>query len=89
MRGEAEAPPELPQSLAVALHRLVARTPSRLFAVPAEDLTGSVEQVNVPGTVDEHPNWRRKLAADIEDLPGLPLFRALVAALQEERPRAR
>ena len=29
-----------------------------------------------------------KLAADIEDLPGLPLFRALVAALREERPES-
>jgi 4-alpha-glucanotransferase len=73
--------------MAVALHRLVARTPSRLFVVPAEDLTGAVEQVNVPGTMDEHPNWRRKLPADIELLPELPLFGAITAALREERPK--
>ena len=40
MRGEADAPRDLPQSVAVALHRLLARTPSRLFAVAAEDLDG-------------------------------------------------
>lgn len=87
MRGEAEATHDLPESLAVGLHRLIARTPSRLFALPAEDLIGSVEQVNVPGTMDEHPNWRRKLPVALEDLPGHGLFRAITAALREERPR--
>ncbi len=87
MRGEAEAPRDLPESLAVALHRLAARTPSRLFAVPAEDLTGAIEQVNIPGTTGEHPNWRRKLSVDLEDLPEAPLFRAITSALREERPR--
>ena len=89
MRARPKLRPNCRQSLAVALHRLVARSPSRLFAVPVEDLTGAVEQVNMPGTMDEHPNWRRKLAVDIEELPDLPLFRALAAALEEERPRAR
>ena len=59
----------LPESLAVAFHRLLARTPSRLFVVQAEDLTGALDQVNIPGTVAEHPNWRRKLAVDLEALP--------------------
>jgi 4-alpha-glucanotransferase len=89
MRGEAEPPPDLPQPVAVGLHRLVARTPSRLFAVPAEDLTGATGQVNIPGTMGEHPNWRRKLPVDIEDLRKQPLFRAVTAALNEERPRRR
>ncbi|MBA3520565.1 MAG: 4-alpha-glucanotransferase [Rhizobiales bacterium] len=87
MRGEAEAPRDLPESVALALHRLVARAPSRLFAVPAEDLTGAMEQVNVPGTMDEHANWRRKLSIGLEDLASHGLFRAITAALREERPR--
>jgi 4-alpha-glucanotransferase len=87
IRGEAEAPRDVPGSFAVALHRLVARTPSRLFAVPAEDLTGALEQVNIPGTTGEHPNWRRKLSVDLEELPNAPLFRAIATALAEERPR--
>jgi 4-alpha-glucanotransferase len=87
MRAETEEPAAMPAAFAVALHRLMARTSSRMLCVPAEDLTGAVEQVNVPGTVDEHPNWRRKLAIDLEDLPRQPLFRAIVAALAEERPK--
>ena len=77
----------MPESVAVALHRLVARTPSRLFVLAIEDLTADPEQVNIPGTIDEHPNWRRKIACDIEELPAQPFFRAITAALREERPR--
>jgi 4-alpha-glucanotransferase len=87
MRDQVEAPRALPEAFAVALHRLVARTPSRLFVVPAEDLTGAAEQVNIPGTMDEHANWRRRLPVDIEALPGQPLFQAITAALREQRPK--
>jgi 4-alpha-glucanotransferase len=88
MHGEAEAPAELPASVAVALHRFGARTPSRLFAASAEDLVGAVDQVNIPGTVDEHPNWRRKLGCKVEELATRPLFAAVTAALREERPKS-
>jgi 4-alpha-glucanotransferase len=87
MRGEAEAPEQMPQNLAVAFHRLLARTPSRLFVVQAEDLTGMLDQVNIPGTVVEHPNWRRKLAVDLAALADLPIFQAITGALREERPK--
>jgi 4-alpha-glucanotransferase len=42
----------------------LAAAPSPLTLVTLEDLTGEVEQPNIPGTIDEHPNWRRRLAAD-------------------------
>jgi 4-alpha-glucanotransferase len=87
MRGESEAPQDLPPPLAVAFHRLLACTPSRLFAVQAEDLTGATDQVNIPGTVGEHPNWRRRLSVDLERLPSLPLFQAITAAVRDERPK--
>jgi 4-alpha-glucanotransferase len=89
MRGASEAPRDLPHALAVALHRLVARAPARLLVVQAEDLTAAVGQVNIPGTMHEHPNWRRKLALDLDALPGAPLFRAVTATLREERPQRR
>ncbi len=88
VRDGHQPPPEtIPQSVAVALHRLVARAPSRLFVLAIEDLTGDPEQVNIPGTIDEHPNWRRRIVCDIEDLPEQPFFKAITAALREERPR--
>ncbi len=88
MHGEAEPPFAPPDSLTVAVHRLIARTPSRLVAASLEDLAGALDQVNIPGTVHEHPNWRRKSPVAIEELAAHPLFAAITAALREERPRA-
>jgi 4-alpha-glucanotransferase len=39
----------------------VGKTPCRLAIVSAEDICGVEEQPNLPGTTDEHPNWRRRL----------------------------
>ena len=33
-----------------------------------DDMTGEVDPVNVPGTFDEHPNWRRKNQKTLADL---------------------
>jgi 4-alpha-glucanotransferase len=54
---DAALPDRLDEALAVATHRLVAGTPCRLVAVQLEDLVGSEDCVNIPGTMDEHPNW--------------------------------
>lgn len=51
-----------------ALHRHLAATPSVLVAVQGEDLAGATEQANLPGTVFEHPNWRRRLPLPISGL---------------------
>jgi (1->4)-alpha-D-glucan 1-alpha-D-glucosylmutase len=47
-------------------HALLARTPAKLLMVQPEDLFEMVEQANLPGTVDQHPNWRRKLPVALE-----------------------
>jgi 4-alpha-glucanotransferase len=46
----------------------LAGTRSRMLAVSMEDLLGLVDQPNIPGTVNEHPNWRRRLPVSIEQL---------------------
>jgi 4-alpha-glucanotransferase len=51
-----------------AVGRYLADAPSRLLVVSIEDLLGVKEQVNLPGTIDEHPNWRHRLPIDLEDL---------------------
>lgn len=77
----------LPAALLTAIHRYLATTPSRLLAVRIEDLCGEREPVNLPGTVDSYPNWKRKLASPIEEMASRPLFRAVTEALVMERPR--
>jgi 4-alpha-glucanotransferase len=44
------------------------QTPSRLVVVALDDILGEIEQINMPGTIDQHPNWRRKLPVAIEDM---------------------
>jgi 4-alpha-glucanotransferase len=56
---------ELPDFTAVA--GFLADTPSRLFVAPVEDLLGVRDQVNLPGTIDTHPNWRQRLPVALED----------------------
>jgi 4-alpha-glucanotransferase len=48
--------------------RFLARTRSRLMAISLEDLLGVTDQPNIPGTVDEHPNWRQRLPVMVEDI---------------------
>jgi 4-alpha-glucanotransferase len=74
---------QLPSDVLLATHRFLAQTPSALMMLQIEDTLGEVEQVNLPGTVDQHPNWRRKLPYMIDDLGTLPMLRQLSAVLNE------
>ncbi|HEU4650458.1 MAG TPA: malto-oligosyltrehalose synthase, partial [Croceibacterium sp.] len=58
-------------------HAFIARTPCKLAIVQPEDVFGSLEQANLPGTVDEHPNWRRKLPLSVEQWGSDPRMAAL------------
>ena len=53
-----------PQPVVDGAIRFVARTPCPLAIIPVEDLIGLEEQPNLPATIDEHPNWRRRLSTD-------------------------
>jgi len=61
----------------------LARTQSRLMAISLEDLLGVVDQPNIPGTVDEHPNWRQRLPVALEDIAASIDVTALRAATHE------
>jgi 4-alpha-glucanotransferase len=51
-----------------AVAGFLAKTRSRLLAISLEDLLGVVDQPNIPGTVNEHPNWRQRLPLAIEGI---------------------
>jgi 4-alpha-glucanotransferase len=52
-----------------------------------EDVLGMEEQANLPGTTTEHPNWRRKLSADLDALETHPRLAAIAATIAGERPK--
>jgi 4-alpha-glucanotransferase len=51
-----------------AVAAFLAATPSRLAVISIEDVLGLRDQVNIPGTVAQHPNWRRRLPVALEEL---------------------
>ena len=65
-RDPPEPPGPLPPALGLAVQEFLARTPAHVQVVQLEDIFECREQVNVPGTVAEHPNWRRKLPVPLE-----------------------
>ncbi|MBV9558872.1 MAG: 4-alpha-glucanotransferase [Bradyrhizobium sp.] len=61
----------------------LARSRSRLLAISLEDLLGIVDQPNIPGTVNEHPNWRQRLPVTIEEMAAAIDVAALRVATRE------
>ena len=80
------APPrEADDAIVIAVHALLAEAGSSLLAVQLDDALGSVEQQNLPGTVDEHPNWRRRYPVEVEALAGDPGLAAIVRVVGSKR----
>ena len=50
------------ESVVLALHALLCRSPARVVLAGLPDAVGDLRQPNLPGTVDEYPNWRLPVA---------------------------
>lgn len=68
-----------------AVLAFLARTRSRLLAISLEDLLGVADQPNIPGTVNEHPNWRRRFDVEVSRLAEAFDVAALKNAVSERR----
>jgi 4-alpha-glucanotransferase len=84
LRSEGLLPPEetnptpAEQEIVLAMHRMLARTPCRLKLISPYDMVGETRQPNLPGTVDEYPNWRLPLPLTLEQLEADPRVREIV-----------
>ncbi|MFJ7216871.1 4-alpha-glucanotransferase [Amycolatopsis sp. NPDC098790] len=72
--------------MVVALHTLLARAASRLVLTSPADVAGQVRQPNLPGTVDQYPNWRIPLPVSVDGFFTAKGVRAAVAPLAAARP---
>ena len=70
----------------VAMQCFLAKSTAALVALQVEDLLGMSEPVNVPGTLDEYPNWRRKLTATLDEVFSDETVRDLIRRIRELRP---
>ena len=87
--GEIVEDPDLdaPMSdaLAAAIHAFIANSGSVLASAQFDDLAGETVATNLPGTDRERPNWRHRLAADVETLLAGPRASAIFAAMARVR----
>lgn len=63
-----QPPANSPAAVVDAAIAFLGRTPCNLTLLPIEDVLGLQEQPNLPGTIHEHPNWRRRLPAVIGNI---------------------
>ena len=83
--GSMSAQGNATEPLREAVHAYAARTPAAVMMVQLEDVFGIVEQANLPGTIDQHPNWRRKLLLPVEAWSRDARFRGVTRVLAAAR----
>ncbi|SNY42710.1 4-alpha-glucanotransferase [Arsukibacterium tuosuense] len=73
------------RTLNYAMQRHLAAGSSQLLCLQLEDWLEMTQPVNVPGTSDEYPNWRRKLSRELEQWTAEPHIQQLLAELTKAR----
>lgn len=86
--GPQRPAPDAPDAAVTAALAHIGRAQSRLAIAPLEDFLAIEEQPNLPGTITEHPNWRRRLDAPLADLLSEPAVEARVETLAQARRTA-
>lgn len=69
-----EGIPDMDEALIISIYRYLGKTPSKLLIVNLDDVLGTPDQQNLPGTIDEHPNWRQKTPYALEDIMWMGIF---------------
>ncbi|ENM5727823.1 4-alpha-glucanotransferase [Vibrio mimicus] len=85
-RDATQVPMDSYLSEALQLH--VAAGSSALLSVQLEDWLEMDKPVNIPGTVNEYPNWRRKLSMNLDEIFAREEVNRIAARLTEVRGKA-
>jgi 4-alpha-glucanotransferase len=75
-------------ALVGALYGFLARTPAMLVAATLEDAVEAPDRPNVPGTIDQRPNWSLPLPVPLDDLAADPRVRRLADILSNGSDRS-
>jgi 4-alpha-glucanotransferase len=76
------------EAIVTALYGFLARTPAMLVAATVEDAVEAPDRPNVPGTIDQRPNWSLPLPVLLDDLAADPRVRRLAGILSKGTIRA-
>jgi 4-alpha-glucanotransferase len=74
-------------ALVAAAYRYLAASPAKLVLVQLDDAALELEQVNLPGTFGEYPNWRRKNGLDLSGIASSGRIGALASDVDERVKR--
>lgn len=88
--GAASGPmpvPDRPVPVVDAAIGHIGRSNCDLALLPVEDALALPDQPNLPGTTDQHPNWRRRLAFESTTLFADPAVADRLAVLDRARKR--
>jgi (1->4)-alpha-D-glucan 1-alpha-D-glucosylmutase len=69
--------------LCLAIYHYLALTPCKLLLVSLDDIIGTLNQQNMPGTVGSYPNWLQKTPLTLEEMVSDKRFTALSEMLRE------
>ncbi|MFT6248936.1 MAG: 4-alpha-glucanotransferase [Cognaticolwellia sp.] len=73
--------------LSIAVQQYLAISPSHIQLIPLEDALEIPEQVNIPGTIDQHPNWLQKLPVLLEDFWQIHSVKQIAQVMNKARPK--
>jgi len=86
-----KVPPQTPAlmntELSNAVQKFLATSPSHIQLIPLEDALEIPEQVNIPGTIEQHPNWLQKLPVLLENFWQITSVREIAQAMRTARPK--
>ena len=74
-----------PEAVRLGVAEYLGKSQAALVEIRLEEVLGVRFQQNLPGTIREHPNWRRKLPVLLENLAQLPQPRRLAQRLEQRR----
>jgi len=66
--SEAKRIPRMTPELCLAIYRYLVKTPCKLVLVSLDDMIGTLDQQNMPATVDSYPNWIQKMPLPLEEI---------------------
>ncbi|MBM4146122.1 MAG: 4-alpha-glucanotransferase [Nitrospira sp.] len=75
--------PEMTAELCLAIYKYLALSPCKLLLVSLDDIIGTLDQQNMPGTVDSYPNWLQKSPVTLEEIMAGQRFTDLAEMLKK------
>lgn len=75
-----------PAEAVTRVYQLLGKAPCALVTASMDDALAVTERPNMPGTLDEWPNWRIALPSPLEEIEVAPLAQSIAQSLNARRP---